>query len=47
MVSEVGETAKEKSPALLEPVPVKLDVCGLPEALSVTLKVSGLASCPW
>src|SRR5437588_10028768 len=39
MVPEVGETEREKSAAVLEPVPVRLTVCGLPVALSVTLKL--------
>jgi len=37
-VSEVGETLATGVPAAA-PVPVRLTVCGLPEALSVTLKV--------
>ena len=39
MVPEVGEGEREKSPVLLEPAPVRLTDCGLPEALSVMLKV--------
>jgi hypothetical protein len=40
-VPEIAETESEKSPAVLEPLPVRLTDCGLPEALSVTLKLPG------
>src|SRR5437588_5051440 len=39
MVPEVGETERETSAAVLEPVPLRLTVCGLPVTLSVTLKL--------
>src|SRR5258708_9997162 len=39
MVAEVGEAKREKSPVAGEPVPVRLTDCGLPEALSVMLRV--------
>ncbi len=39
MVPEVGEAESEKSFVVLEPVPVRLTDCGLPEALSVMLRV--------
>ncbi len=41
MVPEVGEAESEKSFVVLEPVPVRLTDCGLPEALSVMLIGSG------
>ena len=39
MVPEAGEAEREKSAAVLEPVPLRLTICGLPAALSVTLKL--------
>ena len=39
MLPEAGEAESEKSPVLLEPVPDRATVCGLPEALSVMLRV--------
>jgi hypothetical protein len=39
MVPEVGEAEREKSPVLLEPVPVSFTDWGLPEALSAILRV--------
>src|SRR5258708_19868731 len=39
MVPEVGEAKSEKSLVAGEPVPVRLTDCGLPEALSVMLRV--------
>src|SRR5260370_741630 len=40
MVPEVGEAESEKSlVVVLEPVPVRLTDCGLPEALSVMFRV--------
>ena len=39
MVPEVGEADREKSAAVLEPVPVRLTVCGLAAVLSITLKL--------
>jgi hypothetical protein len=39
MVPEVGEAKSEKSLVAVEPIPVRLTDCGLPEALSVMLRV--------
>src|SRR5207249_2050128 len=39
MVPEVGATEREKSAAMLEPAPVRLTVCGLPEVLSVARRL--------
>ena len=39
MVPEVGEAESEKSLVVAEPIPVRLTDCGLPEALSVMLKL--------
>src|SRR5260370_710195 len=39
MVPEVGEAKSEKSLVAGEPIPVRLTDCGLPEALSVMLRV--------
>lgn len=39
MVPEAGEAEREKSAAVLELVPLRLTVCGLPAALSRTLKL--------
>src|SRR5437588_11003734 len=38
-MAEVGETESAHSAAALEPVPVRLTVCGLPVTLFVTLKL--------
>jgi hypothetical protein len=39
MVPEVGEAKSEKSLVAVEPIPVRLTDCGLPEALSVMLRL--------
>src|SRR6266851_5517223 len=39
MVPEVGEAKSEKSLVAVEPIPVRLTDCGLPEVLSAMLKV--------
>src|SRR5438552_10563048 len=39
MVPEVGATEREKSAAMLEPAPVRISVCGLPEVLSVARRL--------
>src|SRR5260370_4537233 len=39
MVPEVGEAKSEKSLVAVEPIPVRLTDCGLPDVLSVMLRV--------
>src|SRR5256884_521796 len=39
MVPEVGATEREKSAAMLEPAPVRLTVCGVPEVSSVARRL--------